>query len=454
MEIVEDPKGSAGKALTDNFKNIADDFERQQDEITSIEEDYDIKNSDIQNEESKIESIEKFVISSPLQLYIATNGDDNIGDGSSENPWATLDRAYEFLSTRRFTSEVEIVVKSGHYSFNSNLGYHPDGDNITIIGEDSELSSITNVSYEGLVGTDKEYIITVEDTHGAVAGDYVGIFYIVGDDHSEWIVGYHEITNVDGNNLTILIDSYGDTVASGTITGWLVIYRSIIDGILEINGTNLSINLLGIKDINISNSKCILSRTGFDSFITKNSIINLSQCCGYDTRFEEMSSVVVRDSGFSSSEDFTTRMISSKVTLINSILVGDIAILCQRSPRIYVQSCRISARRGAYVRHNTAIIVRNTEIDTVEDNHGMVLDYNSRIHMRDCVIDNANRGLYFLIGAKGNIFSSTIKNCTTGVFCWGLAETNIRTITFENVTTHTIPSVNNRDNANAFISQV
>jgi hypothetical protein len=85
------------------------------------------------------------VINTPITLYLSSTGDDTTGDGSVGNPWETIERAFEYLSTKLITASVTISIKNGTYAVSSRINLdHPNGEYITISGE-SEVGVIFNV---------------------------------------------------------------------------------------------------------------------------------------------------------------------------------------------------------------------------------------------------------------------------------------------------------------------
>ena len=86
---------------------------------------------------SALEGSTSLIITSNLNLYVATNGNDSTGDGSISSPWATPTKAAEFLSQRRIKINVSVTVNigAGTYTFTSNLKLgHPQGSQIKYVG--------------------------------------------------------------------------------------------------------------------------------------------------------------------------------------------------------------------------------------------------------------------------------------------------------------------------------
>jgi hypothetical protein len=71
-------------------------------------------------------------------FYVSTTGSDTTGTGTSTNPWATPQKAMEWLSTRMIQNEssVEVKLSDGEYVSSTPLTLeHPQGNLIKILGE-------------------------------------------------------------------------------------------------------------------------------------------------------------------------------------------------------------------------------------------------------------------------------------------------------------------------------
>ena len=77
------------------------------------------------------------VITTPVTLYVATTGNDTTGQGTLAAPWATPQRAMQYLSDYTIEQGVAVTVSvaDGTYTFTSPLYLnHPNGNQITING--------------------------------------------------------------------------------------------------------------------------------------------------------------------------------------------------------------------------------------------------------------------------------------------------------------------------------
>ncbi len=77
------------------------------------------------------------LVTQDLNLYVATTGNDETGDGTQALPWATPHQAMAFLSKCVLADEVRatVYVADGQYTFTQPLSVnHPQGTNILITG--------------------------------------------------------------------------------------------------------------------------------------------------------------------------------------------------------------------------------------------------------------------------------------------------------------------------------
>jgi len=92
---------------------------------------------------------QRIVLSVPLNVYVATTGSDSTGDGSSGNPWATLQYAYDYIQSHFDLSgqAVTINVATGTYA-GVNVAIPTVGGNVTFLGNtttpDNVLISATS----------------------------------------------------------------------------------------------------------------------------------------------------------------------------------------------------------------------------------------------------------------------------------------------------------------------
>jgi len=89
------------------------------------------------------------VVSEDLDLYVSTSGNDTTGTGASGYPWATPNKAMEYLAGKTIASDatVTIHIADGDYELPSTLNLSsPSGKNIQIIGNEDTQTSLTYVT--------------------------------------------------------------------------------------------------------------------------------------------------------------------------------------------------------------------------------------------------------------------------------------------------------------------
>ena len=92
------------------------------------------------------------LLTSHLDLYVATTGDDTTGDGTELLPWATPHRAmrelFGFIITPEASATVHIA--DGQYTFSEQLEIgHPNGERIKVLGGSVGSSKPSNSSLTG-----------------------------------------------------------------------------------------------------------------------------------------------------------------------------------------------------------------------------------------------------------------------------------------------------------------
>ena len=109
-------------------------------------------------------------------LYISTTGNDTTGDGSSGNPWASIDKALEYLDGFVLTQDATIHISRGSYTgATSPLNIrHPQGDKISIAGE-YFLDTVVFSSVSGWSGN-YTYILSTSNTSEYTYLDYVLVY--------------------------------------------------------------------------------------------------------------------------------------------------------------------------------------------------------------------------------------------------------------------------------------
>jgi hypothetical protein len=116
------------------------------------------------------------VSSIPRDLYVSTTGDDVNGTGASGTPWATIDKALDFLTNFAILAEVTIHIDRGDYSGDTSdlVIKHPNGDKIVIQGA-SESDTVTFSSVSGSAGN-YTYILSTANTSKYTYLNYVLVY--------------------------------------------------------------------------------------------------------------------------------------------------------------------------------------------------------------------------------------------------------------------------------------
>ena len=82
-------------------------------------------------------------INSSMTVYVDTGGNDTTGDGTSGNPWATPNKALEWINKRVLANYVTIQVNDGTYSDLDYLDFKsPYGRNYRLKGNTSTPSNV------------------------------------------------------------------------------------------------------------------------------------------------------------------------------------------------------------------------------------------------------------------------------------------------------------------------
>ena len=192
-------------------------------------------------------------ITSNVTIYLDTGGDDGTGDGSSGDPWETLDKALDYLSDKLIASDATVIIEFGdgvHTRVATDVINHVNGDRIIIQGENTyalTMSGVVGAPGGGAGAWSVIIQVGANEADEAAVGDYLFIPYdVTGGNFFYTLPGCWEITNVDKNNhrLTITNTSAYGTAPSGAIIGTVTLMKTILfyngcDGIIVAGGRNL-----------------------------------------------------------------------------------------------------------------------------------------------------------------------------------------------------------------------
>lgn len=175
------------------------------------------------------------VISSDLTLYVATTGNDTTGDGSSGSPWATPQKALDYLNGYWISPDATVTTQcaDGTYTFTEATSCtHPCAANIVITGENTHSKSMTSVqSSSGSAGA-WSVVINLDGVANIAEDDYVIIHTASGGTRPTFVLGCHKVTNVDsGNNRITFASTHQHASApSGSVEATVLVMKTIFVG--------------------------------------------------------------------------------------------------------------------------------------------------------------------------------------------------------------------------------
>ena len=167
-----------------------------------------------------VPSIGSNTIIEDIHLYVTTDGDDGVGDGSFENPWATIDRAIEYISDKFILNPavVYIEVEAGNYPTTDILTIgHVNGSQVQILGD---YNTETGIALTSMAGAAKNHTIVFTTAHPDwyTVNDYVLLYYATGGTDPRYAEGVHKVVSIV--NAVVTLNSVTDsaTNASGAVT--------------------------------------------------------------------------------------------------------------------------------------------------------------------------------------------------------------------------------------------
>ena len=174
------------------------------------------------------------LIDSDVTLYLETTGNDTTGDGSSGDPWLTLDKALTYLSDKSIATDATVTIQFGdgtHTRTATDIVNHPNGDRINIVGENTH--SITMTSVQSSSGSRGAWavIINVSSVANVAVNDYVMFpAAMTGGTRPETMCGCWIVTNVDVPNTRITVTSTHDHTAApaAAVSGTLTVLKTIL----------------------------------------------------------------------------------------------------------------------------------------------------------------------------------------------------------------------------------
>ncbi len=164
--------------------------------------------------------VQKTVITTSLNLFVSTTGNDTTGDGSVGTPWATINKALTIVGSWVIGGDalVNIYIEKGEYSETSTLKFlHAQGQNIRILG-DFETDTITYSSESGAT-SNWSFVFTTTNTSYYTVDDMVHIHAASGGTNPEHVYGILKVTAINpGVSVTLNSPLVGAADPSGGIT--------------------------------------------------------------------------------------------------------------------------------------------------------------------------------------------------------------------------------------------
>jgi hypothetical protein len=194
------------------------------------------------------------VISDDRTLYIASDGDDTTGDGSSGGPWKTLEKVFDYLSDYRILDGVTVTVSvaAGTYTSVPSVSIrHLDANKIEIIG--SSASSAAHAITGADNGT-KTVEVAGDETATFPAGSVVSIMGSTDNDRTYTV---DSVSHAGGTTTVTLDQAPQSSTADGTLrnhpASMTHIFEMDADAEIEVYGTILA-ELSGICIVGDSGS--------------------------------------------------------------------------------------------------------------------------------------------------------------------------------------------------------
>lgn len=243
------------------------------------------------------------LLSSNLTIYVATTGNDTTGDGTSGNPYATVNRALEDIVTLapQIGVTITISVAAGIYSGHATITIPAcqASSALTVSGASTSFTGATTTGFGSLTNDgDSDYIdVDVTLASGsATVGEYMRIDTSTGGTNPAYMFGVHEVVGVAGSVITVRVRRIAGVAAlpSGTITVGgiilnVVMANSGVSGVLMtgVNGASVSDIMFAntgskgsTRGVDLQSTNCTLTRIGVSNYflgmeITDNSTASL-----------------------------------------------------------------------------------------------------------------------------------------------------------------------------------
>lgn len=161
-----------------------------------------------------------------LNLYIASDGDDETGDGTEPNPWLSVRKCMEVLAPFMVPpgSQVVIHCKKGIYDVTQSPSFdHISGDRIRVEGQATGANFTSIHSISGSPGA-WEYTLQFDrlNPDQYEIGYFLKYYWVDGPDYTKYhMVGLHEIIGIDyvNDRVTVLNKSKATGTANLATSG-------------------------------------------------------------------------------------------------------------------------------------------------------------------------------------------------------------------------------------------
>lgn len=214
-------------------------------------------------------------ITEDLTLYVTTAGNDTTGDGSSGAPWATIDKAFDYLADKIifYPAIVTIDVEGGNYPETATLAIgHLNGEQIQVKGDRYLDTGVTLSSMSGGAKAHTIVLTTANPSYYTV-NDYVLVHSATGGTNPKYVEGAHKVTNVTGTSVTMTSVTDSATNASGAVTVSVVIPKVRLNRKLQVRT-----NILNIEGVQVIYSASTLAEMLVDLGVTAYTCGALTYC--------------------------------------------------------------------------------------------------------------------------------------------------------------------------------
>lgn len=453
-------------------------------------------------------------ITTATNFYVSPTGSDSTGDGSSDTPWLTLNKAFSYLGGFRISSAIVVTIycAAGTNTFSA-IQYlnHVDGASIHVVGQGAANKTIsavsavaaTTVSVSGITRSGTTATAT-SNGHGLSNGFQVTIS---GAEQTEYN-GAFTISGVAANTFNFTVAGSPDTPATGTILWsrtWHKSYDLTLDSVtgIEANdyvivktatgGTNPEYILgvwkvisVGVNSIRVLTKHAIGAASGsitgtLRAIKSVLAITGDADCLWVsNATLGDLEDMVIVGNGYGVTNTGLTLYSKASLSTSNVGVVGCAVGVGVKIGSAMVgynlhassnQVCGFRVISGCTFTGGNNSVSGNGE---VIPNYAISVSLGSSLQSSSVTITgNAIIGLYIETNAVASLSSSTISGHTYGVLAQILAVASLNavaiktsgvgvvaqnmsfaicsTVTFTNCTVDSSPTVNSEGNQNSYI---